>query len=283
MTDLAQQSYNLGNACTRLGEYTQAEEAYLMAINEYPDYYEAAYNLARLYSDNKQYTKAYALVDKFIDRYPEKKELDLLRAYLLYYLGNQQESLAAYERIIDHQGDNELRITCAKIALEMKEYEKARTHLTYLYDEHELSGELLFLLGETERLSGVSDGMQWYESAVLQEPGYQPALQHLIDYAKSHEDDDLTREIGRIVKKAVEASPDDPLLVYEYAKYLLSTGDEQGVSYMKRALTLGYHDTDALLAIYDDLQGKLADSYLAMLGESNIIRVVQVECENHSE
>ncbi len=168
---LSQQSYNLGNAYLRLGEYEQAEAAYRFAVEEAPEYYRASYNLAYAYSAQGKYAQAVTLLDGLIDSYPDEKELYELRAYVRYQQADLQRALGEFEAMIDRWDDQQLRLSAAKIALELGLYERADVHLRYLYDEDLLSAELLYLIGETERLSGVSDGMQWYATAVLEDPG----------------------------------------------------------------------------------------------------------------
>lgn len=272
---LSQQSYNLGNAYLRLGEYEQAEAAYRFAVEEAPEYYRASYNLAYAYSAQGKYAQAVTLLDGLIDSYPDEKELYELRAYVRYQQADLQRALGEFEAMIDRWDDQQLRLSAAKIALELGLYERADVHLRYLYDEDLLSAELLYLIGETERLSGVSDGMQWYATAVLEDPGYLPALQYLLDLAGSA-GEKTDQEILRILSQASEAAPEDPSVAYQYAQMLLAEGDDLGVQIMNRAIELGFADTDQLLALYDLLEGDLARSYLEMLEAADLIRIVPV-------
>lgn len=277
VTDLARQSFNLGNALTQLGDTDGAESAFLVALEEYPEYLEASYNLALLYTEEEEYTKAYAVVDEILRVYPDSRELLVLQAYLIYYLGDASGALKKYEELIDRFDEPALHLDCAKIALETGEYDTARRHLMVLFDQGDLSGELIFLLGELDRLSGESDGMDWYIVALLENPGYRPALDKvLIHFEEEGLSTEGRIELDEILGEAMSKAPSDPQIAYYRARNLLLLGDVEGVSLMQKAVQLGFEDTDKLLEIYDELEGEIASVYLSMLEMQNIVRVVEL-------
>ena len=101
MTDLVIQSYNLGVANMQLGNTKEAENAFLYALQEYPEYTDAAFDLALLYQGTEAYQDSLEIVNHFITDNYEQKDWRLLEAYLLYKSGETTKALGRYDLILD--------------------------------------------------------------------------------------------------------------------------------------------------------------------------------------
>ncbi len=276
LTDLAVQSYNLGIANMQISNSSEAEKAFLYALQEYPAYTEAAYSLALLYVDTEDYLDSAEIVSHFIGDNQEDKQWRLLEAHLLYKLGKTNEALNSYDLILESWPDDEQRLEVAKIALNIGQYDVAQSHLLALFESGSLSGELLFLLGQFEELTGGDKSLEWYKIAVLEDPGYLPSLQKLLDSFEGVEvGTPEYLELFNILEEGnTNTSGQIPLLI-ELGERALLMGSEDGLSYLSEAIELGYDDIDHLLGIYDSLEGELSESLLILLSEKGLIRVIE--------
>ncbi len=277
LTLTAEQSYNLGNAYMELGRTEDAEQAFRSALQEYPGYHAAAYNLALLYTSNRKYSQALEVLEAYIAEEQESRDWRMLEAYVYYRNGDSNQALSDYARILEEWPGADLELEVAKVALNLGQYDTAQDYLLDLFNSGNMSGELLYLLGEFDTLTGGGDGREWYQTAVLEDPGYLPALEKFLEYYKDAEPgSDIQFEVYGILQEAQAAHPGEVRLLLELGRLALTMEGEDGISYYRMALEAGYADVDNLLSIYDSLEGETASAFLGLLEDHNLIRVVTV-------
>lgn len=271
-------SYNLGNAYALQREDSAAEAAYRNAFSYDPENTEARFNLVILLVENQEYAKAEAELLPLLEKQPEDRELQKMRAYILYHRYLPEDALSVYEQLLSEEEDEQLRLRCARIAMDLKQYDRARDHLQSIYDQGLFSGELMFLFGEIEMLTGISDGMSWYKTAVLTEPEYLPALDALLAYAEGSESEGVEKELIRVLEEAVEASPDESSLQYLLGMRMLLAGDAGGIDHIKESIHSGYAEIEEIRGLLISLEDTdLAYAFAEMLEQEGLVYIYRTQ------
>lgn len=276
--DLSVLSFNLGNAYALQQETSSAEEAYRNAAAYDPGNIDAVYNLILLLVENGEYAKAYDELLPLLEKQPVRKDLLEMKAYILYQMYLPESALLVYEQLLDNEEDERMRLDCARIAMDLGQYERAQGHLAVLYEASTFSGELMFLFGEIDRLTGLSDPMSWYKTAVLTEPGYRPALEKLTAYADSTNSEGVKEELIRVMEDAVEEHPGDADVQYLLGKRMLLSGNSEGIDHVRESLRSGYTDTDGVRELLSSLEdADLSDSFARMLEQEGLIYIYRTQ------
>jgi tetratricopeptide (TPR) repeat protein len=275
ISPLARQSYNLGNALSRLGEFQQAEQAYLTALNLYPDYHDAAYNLILLYIHRQKYEQA---LDS-IESYRGQEGFLELEAYLSAVSGNTEQALELYAQLAERDGDYTWKLKRIEVLIDAQSYQQAEAEALELVQARVTDAQLYYLLGRIEQLRESSDGMDWFASALLADPSHEQALEVL---RSVYETDDapveLRRELAGLLDKAVKKHPEHAGIQFWTGKNLLLLGETSGLEHVRRSYELGSLADSQFVDLYDLLESsesELSRKYAELLEELGVVVIIQ--------
>jgi tetratricopeptide (TPR) repeat protein len=276
ITPLARQSFNLGNALSRLGEFQQAEQAYLTALKQNPDYHDAVYNLIVLYMHRQQYEKAIDIIQPYrgIEQFLE------LEAYLSAVSGNTDRALDIYARLAERDGGHSWEIKRIEVLIEAQSYEQAETEALRLVEEQVTEAQLYYLLGRIEQLSGTSDGMDWFSTALLSDPSHEQALEEVRSvYETDEAEAPLRRELSDLLDKAVRKHPEHAGIQFWTGKNLLLLSEASGLDHISRAYEIGTLPDAQFVDLYellDSSENQLSLSYAELLEDLGIVVIISV-------
>lgn len=99
-------AFNLANACEKNGNLDKAEKAYLLAIEINPKFVYAHNNLGLLYEKQEQYEKAELVYREAIRQVPDYTYARLNLANMLQTSGRLEEAEGMYKKTIEYEADN---------------------------------------------------------------------------------------------------------------------------------------------------------------------------------
>ncbi|MDR3236295.1 MAG: tetratricopeptide repeat protein [Prevotellaceae bacterium] len=95
----------LGSAYTAAEDFDSAVAVYKDVLQKYPQYTELYYQLAGLYAERQEYTKALAQLDSLNARTGTDEEMPLMRFEILQRMGDREAALATLRRIGETTSD----------------------------------------------------------------------------------------------------------------------------------------------------------------------------------
>jgi tetratricopeptide (TPR) repeat protein len=276
---LAKQSYNLGNALSRLGEYGNAENAYLTALKQYPEYRDAGYNLTLLYIHQQEYKKALDAIDPFTG----DESFIELEAFLAAESGDTDRALELYEVLYERDRDPSWQVERIKILVNSESFQEAKAVAQQMIADQVTHPDIYYMLGRIEEISEQGDGIGWYSSAFLADPGHDAALEKLLDFYDTQSGDQvLRRELDTVLEASMAEHPENQLLQFYRGRNLLLTGERSGLEFLINS----YGDDEISDQMYLDLYDRLSDLYPALaadlLGELerlDVVRIVTIEAD----
>lgn len=269
--EISSEYYNIGNAYFDVGDYEKAIEYYMKALDDnHPMVNNIRFNLAVAYTESGRVTQGLELFDSLLIQDPDNMMVLQSKAYAFYLLGDDDNSLEVYNRILDVFEYNETALFNKALILMDSSVSEAQQALEKLF-EVDKSAEVVLLLGkiymeEEDRERYVS----LFEEAVISNPGNSQLLKGLADYY---------REEGKYFKSidymdrllAIDSYDGHADVLFEKAEMLfLDLNDyNNGFETLKRALDAGFDDRGRIgqLIDSDELSGdvQLRD-YLELRG-----------------
>jgi tetratricopeptide (TPR) repeat protein len=241
---VAQTAASAGNNDLALKEIRAAQELR-------PDW-EAAALLEAQVLQKTSGAEAIASLSRYLQKYPNSREVRLSYARLLVGEKRFAEARGEFQKLLaDFPGNSDVVYAVALLSLQLNDYQLAETNLRRLLDmDYRDKDTVRLYLGQVaEEQKKYGDALKWYESVesgdqylpaqiryaqVLAKEGKLPqALEHLQNLAASGggaqrvqlvlaeaallRDANREKEAFQLVGKALDAQPDQPDLLYDYA------------------------------------------------------------------
>jgi tetratricopeptide (TPR) repeat protein len=142
--------YMLGTHFLGLGEFQKAVEHLLKALEEQPDYEDAAINLALALSEIGNTIDAVRTMRPVIRRLPNSAQVNFYYGTMLYRNGDLRDALEKYDRAIELNPDYlEPKIGKGEIFLKQEKHAEAQQILDTVLEKDPLNVPSLFLKGLT--------------------------------------------------------------------------------------------------------------------------------------
>lgn len=281
--ELAREYYNIANAYYDLGRFERAADYYRRALALDSGLTPAGYNLARAYLRDKRYDDARDVLLDLLGRDPDNLLLRETLAYVYYLSGDIARASAQYEQMLALSPLNANALfNLGRIA---EEQDRPAAALAYYERAAAVEGGDALLLYRYGRLLLTEQP----EHAVAVFERYLDSSPR--DYERVVEvGDALRREryflpARRAYQMVPSNHPEQPRALFGKAAVLL-TGiqDAQlGLQTLEQALTAGYADKDAFIALLNDRDLVAAAAVRRLLEEHQAIEVDDIDARDNGQ
>lgn len=243
--------YNLGNAYFELEKYDDASKAYLRAIELDSSLGRANYNLARVYLQSGRPSRGIEVLLSLLQADPENTKVLNTLAYGYTLLGNIDDALKEYKKVLSISPYNDNALYNQGVLLWKKEdYQGARRSFLILYETRKDNADLLGSLGLLEKEMGNTERAIRYLEAYLEiEP---EDFDIMLELAQLYEEDEYYGNAVEWYNAALVLQPEVPELLFAKARVLLSAiaDAEGGYESLNKALQLGFNDREQIAELY---------------------------------
>lgn len=244
-SEVAPLYYNLGNAYFELGEYDQAAEAYLRAIELDKSLVRANYNLVQVFLEKKEFARAKTYLQELIAEDPENATLLSTLGYILTMEGNLAKALQIFQDILERDPKNiDALYNTAVIYWKLEEFTEAREVFLEVFEEEPNDAETVYNLALLEERLGNSErAIEYLQTYTSNKPDDLEAKERLADIYNEEELYAKALELyDQILKKDESRGP----VLFKKAYILLTVvgNIEEGMSYLERAILAGFKEQE---------------------------------------
>jgi tetratricopeptide (TPR) repeat protein len=270
--DVAAEYYNVGNAYAGLGQFDKAALYYRDAVRLDPSNVQARYNLALALIRTQNTSEAREVLARLLSDDPQNVTVMAALGWALHIEGKDADSLAMYDKIIQLSPENQDALYNGALVLwkldrKPEALERLQKLLTLAPDD--------------------ADALYGAASLLLQLDEPQKALENLdrlLEKKPDQADAQLLRAdcFERLEKysqaldaydKVVTLDAKEPRAWFGKARLLLTVIEDpdKGLSALKQALELGFHDMDAVKVLLDSSQLQKRSDVEAALKARNML------------
>lgn len=144
------------------GNYREAGNIYLAALDEVPNDPRLLYNLSLAQAQAKDFNLAVVTINTLVRLFPENVKYLRAKAAILQAAGSSRDACIVWEQVLRLDPYDQLvRLLLAREYFINLEFQQSKKHALELYGKGQYSRDLYLLLGQLQQAMGEGDGSSW--------------------------------------------------------------------------------------------------------------------------